>query len=69
MIKSNAVVKVDTEENWQKAVNYIPDTFTILIYTYNDGAPKVKIGDGIHKVMDLPFLANREVVEEETLVL
>ena len=68
MIKSNAVVKVDSEENWNKAVNYIPDTFTILVYTYENNSPKVKIGDGIHKVKDLPFLSNR-TVEEETLVL
>jgi len=68
MIKSNAVVKVDTEEYWNKAVNYIPDTFTILVYTYEKDSPKVKIGDGIHKVKELPFLANRQV-EEETLML
>ena len=68
MIKSNAVVKVDTEENWNKAVNYIPDSFTIVVYTYENESPKVKIGDGITKVKDLPFLANRSV-EEETLCL
>ena len=68
MIKSNAVVKVDSEENWNKAVNYIPDTFTIIVYNYENKSPKVKIGDGIHKVSELPFLANR-TVEEETLVL
>lgn len=68
MIKSNAVVKVDSEENWNKAVNYIPDTFTIIVYTYENNSPKVKIGDGINKVRDLPFLSNR-TVEEETLVL
>ncbi len=68
MIKSNAVVKVDSEENWNKAVNYIPDTFTIIVYTYDNNSPKVKIGDGVHKVKELPFLANRQV-EEETLML
>ena len=68
MVKSNAVVKVDSEENWNKAVNYIPDPFTILVYTYEESTPKVKIGDGIHKVKDLPFLSRREVVED-TLVL
>ena len=30
MEKANAVVKVDTEENWSKAKNYIPDSFTII---------------------------------------
>lgn len=68
MIKSNAVVKVDSEENWNKALNYIPDTFTILVYTYENDSPKVKIGDGIHKVSELPFLSNREVIDD-TLVL
>jgi len=68
MTKSNAIVKVDSFENWSKAVNYIPDSFTILVYTYDNESPKVKIGDGIHKVNELPFLSNRQVVED-TLVL
>ena len=68
MIKSNAIVKVDTEENWKKAVNYIPDSFTIIVFTYDNNSPRVKIGDGIHKVNDLPFLNNSEV-KNDTLVL
>ena len=68
MIKSNAVVKVDSDANWNKAVNYIPDSFTILVYTYEESTPRVKIGDGVHRVKDLPFLSQREVVED-TLVL
>ena len=68
MIKSNAIVKVDTEENWAKAINYIPDSFTIIVYEYENSSPKVKIGDGFHKVNDLPFLNNREVIND-TLVL
>ena len=39
MEKSNAIVKVDTEENWAKAINYIPDSFTIVVYTYNNKSP------------------------------
>lgn len=68
MEKSNAIVKVDSEENWNKAVNYIPDTFTIIVYTFENSSPKVKIGDGIHKLSSLPFLSNREVIND-TLVL
>jgi len=68
MTKSNAIVKVDSFENWNKAVNYIPDSFTILVYTYDNESPKVKIGDGIHKVNELPFLNNREVIDD-TLML
>lgn len=68
MIKSNAVVKVDTDKNWAKAINYIPDSFTIIVYEFENSSPKVKIGDGVHKVNELPFLNNREVVGD-TLVL
>jgi len=68
MRKSNAIVKVDSEENWNKAINYIPDSFTIIVYEFENGSPRVKIGDGIHKVKDLPFLSTKEVIED-TLVL
>ena len=68
MQKSNAVVKVDTAENWAKARNYVPDNFTIIVYTYESGSPKVKIGDGVTAVNGLPFLNNKEV-EDDTLVL
>lgn len=69
MKKAKAIVKVDSEENWAKATRYTPDCFTIIVYTFKEGSPKVKIGDGITNVNDLPFLANREVVEDDTLVL
>lgn len=68
MIKSTATIKVDSEENWKKAVNYIPDTFTIIIYEFENSSPKVKIGDGVHLVNDLPFLSNKEVIDD-TLML
>ena len=69
MKKSNAVVKVDTEENWNKAVNYIPDSFTIIVYESSDSSPRVKIGDGIHRVSELPFLTKKSEVNNDTLVL
>lgn len=68
MVKSNAVIKVDTAINWEKAINYIPDSFTIIVYTYDEMPPRIKIGDGIHKVSELPFLNGREV-SENTLIL
>ena len=68
MKKSNAVVKVDSAENWEKAKNYIPDVFTIIVYEFENSAPKVKIGDGVTFVNDLPFLSNREVIND-TLML
>ena len=68
MKKSNAVVKVDLAENWKKAVNYVPDHFTIIVYEYEDDSPKIKIGDGIHTVEELPFL-NQKKVQDNNLIL
>ena len=66
MEKSQPIMKVDTEENWAKDKNYIPDKFTIIVY---DGKPpKIKIGDGVHNVIELPFLSNKEV-KDDTLIL
>lgn len=64
MTKSNAVIKVDSEDNWNKAVNYVPDKFTILVFETVNASPKIKIGDGIHKVNELPFLTNRQVIDD-----
>ena len=69
MVKSNATIKVDRAENWDKAVNYIPDKFTILVFEYDNGSPRIKIGDGSHKVNELPFLNKSEVIEEEDMLI
>lgn len=53
--------KIETPQDWEKAKNFIPKKNQIIIYDgikVNDryvSAPKVKIGDGIHTVNDLPF--------------
>ena len=69
MKKSNAIVKVDSAENWEKAKNYVPDSFTIIVYEFDDNFPKIKLGDGLHAVGDLPFLSRSEVSDDETLLL
>ena len=69
MEKSNAIIKVDSKENWEKAKNYIPDKFTIIVYSADDNTPpQIKIGDGIHTVNDLSFLTSKEV-KDDTLIL
>lgn len=50
--------KIDTEENWNKAVNFIPLKGEIIIYTDNIDPSKligIKIGDGNSKVTELDF--------------
>lgn len=68
MVKSNATIKVDRVENWEKAKNYIPDKFTILVFEYENSSPRIKIGDGTHKVNELPFLNNSEVLEDTLII-
>lgn len=68
MKKNNATIKVDSPENWAKAKNYVPDAFTIIVYQSPEVAPKIKIGDGVHTVDELPFLVEKRV-EGSTLVL
>lgn len=69
MEKNGATIKVDTDESWAKAKNYIPDKFTILVYQSEDVPPKIKIGDGVHTVTSLPFLIPEKYVEDNTLVI
>ena len=61
-MKERFQVKHDTAENWAKAVNFIPLAGEIIVY---DGIiednkclekPRIKIGDGIHNVNELPFV-------------
>lgn len=54
--KASAIVKRDTTENWLKAVNYIPEVGTIIIMDNADGSVKLKFGDGVKLVNDLPDL-------------
>lgn len=69
MEKSQATIKVDSEENWNKAKNYIPDKFTIIVYDATEtNPPRIKMGDGVHTVGELPFLSNK-TVEDNTLIL
>lgn len=68
MIKENTIIKKDTLENWNKAKNFIPKENEVIIYT-NVFPNGVKIGDGITKVTDLPFINNEYKVENDVLVI
>jgi hypothetical protein len=55
------IPKIEQAADWEKAVNFIPKKNQIIIYDgikENDKyiiPPKIKIGDGITTVSDLPF--------------
>lgn len=69
-MKERILIKHDIAANWAKAKNFIPLAGELIIY---DGIvengkylehPKLKIGDGIHNVNDLPFINNEVIVSE-----
>lgn len=82
-MKERIQTKHDIAANWAKAINFVPLAGELIIYDgiLENGAyietPKLKVGDGIHKVNDLPFIeitssiesANKYKVEEEILEL
>ena len=53
--------KIESSQNWEKAKNFIPKKNQIIIYEgikQNDQyikPPRIKIGDGISTVSNLPF--------------
>lgn len=77
MAKDNHI-KIETADDWKKAVNFIPKKDQIIIY---DGIkeddkyvqpPRIKIGDGIRPVEELPFEESLEVsyiAEQQLLIL
>lgn len=61
-MKERITIKHDVEANWNKAVNFVPLPGELIIY---DGViengqyiqkPRFKVGDGVHKVSELPFV-------------
>lgn len=54
-------LKIDTTENWNKAINFIPKKGEPIIYKDDNSLPRIKIGDGITKVIDLPFSIPEQV--------
>ena len=66
-LKTRISHKIDIEENWNKATNFIPLKGEIIIYDVdaNNKNRRIKIGDGVKNVIDLDFLtlpSNGQVV-------
>ena len=62
-LKARIIQKHETEENWKKAVNFIPKKGEIIVYDKDDKIiyPRIKIGDGETRVSDLPFLSSESI--------
>lgn len=72
-MKERFQVKHDIAANWAKAKNFIPLPGEIILYDgiLQDGVyieqPRLKIGDGIHKLAELPFFSISENAETQSL--
>lgn len=62
--------KGDSEANWNKAVGFIPLDKEIIIYKSDakHSVARLKVGDGITTVQDLPFITDIEGVASEEWV-
>ena len=56
-IKTDFYQKHGVESDWNKAVNFTPASGQIIVYDpdENFSYPRMKIGDGVTKIVDLPF--------------
>lgn len=64
IFNTRIIHKHDIEANWNKAVNFIPKQGELIIYDIDDNYnyQRIKIGDGIRTIINLPFIGN---VDEE----
>ena len=58
-LNTRVFLKHETEENWNKAENFIPQKGEVIIYDpdSNNSIPRFKIGNGIDIPKNLPFQA------------
>ena len=65
-LNGRVISKHDIEENWWLAKNFIPQAGEIIIYDPDENYyySRLKIGDGVQNVNDLPFLIQELTVEE-----
>ena len=62
-IKTRIQLKNDTEAHWDLATNFIPREGEAIIYSADGTHPfsRLKIGDGVTTVVNLPFIDSSTV--------
>lgn len=65
-LRTRILLNIDTEENWNKAVNFIPKIGEAVVYDKDatHSYQRIKIGDGVTKINQLPFV-NDFITSEE----
>ena len=62
MAKQKFTLKADIELNWKKAINFIPKFNELIIYEPDETYEyyRVKVGNGIMNVNELPFVTAQQ---------
>ena len=68
-LNTRIVQKHDTQENWEKALNFIPKAGEIIVYDVDDNYSyaRMKIGDGVTTVGNLPFTVPEGATDDEII--
>lgn len=69
-VKTRIQLKNDTEANWNKAAGFRPMKGELIIYSTDEAHPffRLKVGDGVTLVSDLPFIDSRTVDGKTILI-
>ena len=69
-VKSRVINKHETEANWKKAVNFIPEQAEHIVYDIDENYnyERLKIGDGVTPVNDLPFYDENIIIPSSHVV-
>ena len=62
-IKTRIIHKHAVESDWAKAINFTPLKGELIVYDVDENYTyeRIKIGDGVTNVNDLPFYSNKEM--------
>ena len=67
MFNTRIIHKHDIEANWAKALNFIPKQGELIVYDIDENYnyERVKIGDGVTTVSNLPFIISEEIATKD----
>ena len=61
ILQARTTQKIDTSENWAKAINFVPLNGEFIIYS---DTKQIKVGDGVTTVNDLEFCITEATYED-----
>lgn len=70
IVKGRLVQKHDTQSHWELATTFIPKQGELIVYDIDDNYSyeRLKIGDGVTLVNDLPFAGESSILSSMRVV-